>query len=134
MRIFRDYGFWNDEPVNVKGQAVKPRDIFCKVFGESLGKIKDLDQCIVRGVGVGTKEGEKLHLQVDIFDKQCEETGFTSMERTTGFSTSIHAQAIASGKLPTGCLRYESALTGAEFCAEIQRRGVKITFTEIVRC
>jgi len=126
MRIFRDFGFWSSTPIDVKGQAVKPREVFCKVFGESLGKIQDLDQCVVRGVATGTKDGHKVRLQADIYDKQCEKTGFTSMERTTGFSMAIHAAAIAYGKLPAGCLRYETALTGADFCEQIQRRGIKL--------
>jgi hypothetical protein len=54
------------------------------------------------------------------------------MERTTGFSIAIHAAAIADGRFAPGCLPYESALTGAEFCSEIQRRGVKVTVSEQV--
>ncbi len=132
MRIFRDFGFWNEETVDVRGQMVKPRDVFCNVFGESLGKIQDLDQCVVRGVGVGTRQGQQTRLQVDIFDKQCEKTGFTSMERTTGFSIAIHAQAIAAGSFQPGCLRYETALAGTEFCEQIKRRGIHIRVSEEV--
>ncbi len=130
MRIFKDFGFWGDQPVDVRGQSVKPRDVFCKVFGESLAKYQDLDQCVIRGIGIGTRGGEKIRMQVDIFDKQCDETGFTSMERTTGFSIAIHAAAIAAGKLPKGCLRYETALTGTDFCEQIQKRGVAIKVSE----
>ena len=54
MRVFRDIGLWGEDPVDVKGQCVRPKDLFCKVFGESLAKIKDLDQCLIRGVGTGT--------------------------------------------------------------------------------
>jgi lysine 6-dehydrogenase len=132
MKIFRDFGFWGEAPIDIKGVQVKPRDLFCKVFGDALKQFQDLDQCVVRGVGVGTRNGQKLELQVDIFDKQCEQTGFTSMERTTGFSIAIHAAAIASGRLPVGCLRYETALSGTEFCQEIQRRGVSLKFSETV--
>ncbi len=130
MRIFKDFGFWSEDAVDVKGQLVKPKDVFCKVFGTSLSKIKDLDQCVVRGVGTGLINGERVELQVDIFDKQCEKTGFTSMERTTGFSIAIHAAAIAEGKLPAGCLRYETALKGAEFCNQIRRRGIPLKFSQ----
>jgi len=129
MRIFKDFGFWSEEPVEVKGQTIRPRDVFCKVFGASLAKIQDLDQCIVRGLGTGTKNGEQVEIQVDILDRQCEQTGFTSMERTTGFSIAIIAAAIAGGQLPTGCLRYETALSGAEFCEQIQRRGIALKVT-----
>jgi len=130
MRIFKDFGFWNEAPVDVKGTAVTPRDVFCKVFGEKLAKYEDLDLCVVRGVGVGTRNGERTRLQVDIFDRQCEATGFTAMERTTGFSMAIHAKAIAEGKLPGGALRYETALTGTDFVEEIQRRGIGVRFSE----
>ena len=130
MRVFRDLGLWGEETIDVKGQCVKPKDVFCKVFGESLGKIKDVDQCLIRGVGTGMRGGENWRVQVDIHDKQCGETGFTSMERTTGFSIAIHAAAIANGTLPTGCLRYESALTGSEFCKAMRMRGIKINVSK----
>ena len=126
MKMFRDFGFWDDAAVDVRGQSVKPRDVFCKVFGDHLGQIRDLDQCIVRGIGTGKDAGRSVRMQVDIHDKQCEETGFTSMERTTGFSMAIHAAAIADGSLPPGCLRYETALAGSEFLRQIQRRGVEL--------
>jgi len=126
MRIFRDFGFWDDKPIEVHGQQVKPREVFCKVFGDALKQIEDLDQCVIRGIGIGTKSGERVQLQVDIYDKQCEKTGFTSMERTTGFSMAIHAAALANGALPKGCLPYESAIPGSVFLDEIKKRGIKV--------
>jgi lysine 6-dehydrogenase len=130
MRIFRDFGFWGEEPVDVKGVSVRPRDLFYKVFGPKLAAFRDLDQCIVRGVGIGTRAGRRMRFQIDIHDRQCEKTGFTSMERTTGFSIAIHAMAIAEGRIPTGAVRYENALRGQEFLDEIQRRGIHLRFSE----
>jgi lysine 6-dehydrogenase len=130
MRIFKDFGFWGEEEIDVKGAKVRPRDVFYKVFGQKLSQFEDLDQCVVRGVGIGTRKGERIRLQVDIHDRQCETTGFTSMERTTGFSIAIHAIAIANGEIPTGAIRYESALTGTRFLEEIQRRGIHLKFSE----
>jgi lysine 6-dehydrogenase len=130
MRLFKDFGFWGEEPVAVSGQNVVPRQVFCKVFGDALSRYEDLDQCIVRGVATGTKNGYNVRLQADIHDRQDEETGFTSMERLTGFSIAIHAIALANGELPTGCLRYETALSGVKFVEEIQRRGIHLRFSE----
>ncbi len=132
IKIFRDFGFWSEDPVDVKGVIVKPREVFYKVFGDALAKIKDVDQCLVRAVGIGMKNGVRTKLQIDIHDRQCDTTGFTSMERLTGFSLSIHAIDVAAGMLPTGALRYETALTGTRFCEQIQRRGIKLTFSEEV--
>lgn len=130
IKIFRDFGFWNPDEIEVKGAKVRPREVFYKVFGEALAKFEDLDLCAVRGVGVGTKSGEKVRLQIDIFDKQDEKTGFTSMERLTGFSMAIVAIAIAEGKVEKGAIRYENAMTGVEFVQQLQRRGIHLKFSE----
>ncbi len=130
MRIFKDFGFWNESQIDVKGTKVVPKDVFNSVFGPELAKFEDLDLCAVRAVGVGKRGGSRTRLQIDIFDKQCEETGFTSMERLTGFSMAIYAIAIAEGEMPAGCIRYENAMTGTKFCEQIQRRGVGLKFSE----
>jgi saccharopine dehydrogenase-like NADP-dependent oxidoreductase len=97
---------------------------------EELSKIKDIDQCIIRAVGVGTKAGAHKKLQIDIHDRQCEATGFTSMERLTGFSLAIYAIDVANGKTEKGALRYELALSGTRFVEEIQKRGIHLKFSE----
>ncbi len=128
MRIFRDFGFWNPDPIQVHGNSVRPLDVFCAVFGEELRKIVDLDQCAVRCVGRGRVGGADVVMQADIFEKQCPVTGFTAMERLTGFSIAIHAIAQASGEIGPGATKYENALTGHRFCEEIERRGIAIRF------
>ncbi len=128
IKMFRDFGFWNPEKVEVGGVEVAPREVFYKVFGEALAKFEDLDLCVVRGVGTGQKGGEKLRLQVDIFDKQDEQTGFTSMERLTGFSMAIVATEIAEGHVAKGAVRYEVATSGKKFLDKLQERGVGISF------
>ncbi len=130
MRLYKDFGFWSEQSVEVDGTQVVPRHLFYKVFSKALEQYEDLDQCAVRGVATGTRNGEKVRLQADIFDKQCLSTGFTSMERLTGFSISLHAIEAAEGRLPAGCLRYENALTGAKFVEEIRRRGISMKFSK----
>jgi lysine 6-dehydrogenase len=130
MRAYKDFGFWGQDPVTVQGVEVVPVQLFYKVFGEALKRFEDTDQCIVRGIGTGTKNGHRVRLQVDIHDKQCEKTGFTSMERLTGFSIAIHANELAEGRLQAGALRYETALTGTRFLEEIQKRGIHMKFSE----
>jgi lysine 6-dehydrogenase len=122
IKIFKDFGFWNENEIEVDGKPIIPRHLFYKVFGEALEKFVDDDLCAIRGVGVGKKDGKACRIQVDIFDKQCKRTGFTSMERLTGFSCAIFALEIANGGTPAGCLRYENAMTGTKFLAELQRR------------
>lgn len=129
MRVFKDYGFWGEDPVQVNGCAVKPRELWYEVFGNALKQFEDRDMCAVRAVGVGSKGGSAFRQQIDIFDKECEQTGFTSMERLTGFSMAIHAIEAAEGRIAPGVVPYECAITGAKFVEEIQRRGVVLTFS-----
>lgn len=130
IKIFKDFGFWGNDPVDVDGVGVVPRHLFYKVFGEALSKFTDRDMCAVRGVGVGKKDGKDKKIQVDIFDRECERTGFTSMERLTGFSCAIFANEIATGGMPDGALRYESAMSGTKFLDELQKReDVKLKFS-----
>ncbi len=129
ISVFRDTGFWGREEVDVCGVPVRPLDVWHKVFGKYLDQFTDNDLCAVRAVGVGKKGGQDIRKQIDIFDRQCEETGFTSMERLTGFSMAIYAIDMAEGKMPAGCLRYENAMTGTRFVDELQRRGIQLKFS-----
>jgi len=129
MKIFKDFGFWNEDEINVRGTMIRPKDVFNAVFGPELDKFRDLDLCLVRAVGTGTKNGQTITKQIDIHDRQDEKTGFTSMERLTGFSMAIYAKEIALGNVKKGCVRYEEAITGTKFVEEIQKRGVVLKFS-----
>jgi lysine 6-dehydrogenase len=126
MRIFKDFGFWREDPVKVGACDVVPKKVFCTVFEPELAKFVDRDQCAVRGVGIGVKDGRPTAIQIDIFDSEDDETGFTSMERLTGFSTSIIAQEVALGRVAKGAVRYENAMSGTSFLRELLKRGIDI--------
>lgn len=132
MNIFKEFGFWNEGQVDVKGTRVVPKDVFNAVFGPELARFVDRDQCAVRGWGHGTRDGKKVTIQLDIFDKQCPETDFTSMERLTGFSMSIIAQEVVNGKTAKGCIRYENAMSGKSFVAELKRRDFDVKIKETI--
>ncbi|OJU62723.1 MAG: hypothetical protein BGO01_09950 [Armatimonadetes bacterium 55-13] len=126
MRLFKDYGFWDMEPVHTRSGEVIPIHLFHKLMGEALRDPNDKDQVIVRGVGVGMKDGQRLCVQMDIHEKHDDETEFTAMERLTGFSTATYAKHLADGGCNPGCHRYETAMTGVKFVDEIQKRGIGI--------
>jgi lysine 6-dehydrogenase len=85
---------------------------------------------IVRGVGIGVKDGARKRIQIDIHEKHCDQTGFTAMERLTGFSTATYAKHLADGCCEPGCHRYESAMKGSKFLGEIQKRGIQVKIAE----
>lgn len=124
MRIFKDFGFWGTDEIDLHGCKAKPREMFYKVFGDQLSRFEDKDMCAVRAVGVGKKDGQDRRIQIDIFDREDDVTKFTSMERLTGFSAAIYAHEIGQGNVDSGCIRYETAVTGKKFVEEIQKRGI----------
>lgn len=130
MRLFRDLGFWGNDRVEVEGAAVRPRAVFARLLSEALPPDNDRDQCFLRGEADGVRDGKRVRLRVDIHDLEDPETGFTSMQRLTGFCIAIHAIALAGGELPLGALRYEEALPGARVLDEMAKRGVSIRYGE----
>jgi lysine 6-dehydrogenase len=120
LRAFRHYGFWDHEAVEVDGVAVKPVELFYRLMDERLRDPDHRDLVVARATG----DGPGGSMTLDLIDRMDPETGFTAMERLTGFSTAIVAQAVASGEVRKGCVPYEQAMTGARFLEELARRGI----------
>ncbi len=130
MKIFKDFGFWDPTPVKTRSGEVAPLHVFHKLMGEALRDPADHDMIIVRGIGIGTMNGKRVKLQIDILEKYDPETDFSAMERMTGFSTAVYADQLAKGRMVVGALRYETAMPGTLYVEELQKRGIKMKFTE----
>lgn len=126
MRIFLDFGFWGKEAIDVDGVKVRPIDVFHRLMSDALRDDEDKDQVLVRAIVSGTKKGEAQRLQIDIHDHYDDATGFSAMERMTGFPTSIYAIEIANGKVETGCVRYELAVPGHVVIEGLRERGIQM--------
>ncbi len=126
MKLFKDYGFWSNDKIETRSGSAIPREVFCSIMNPQLKDPNDTDQVIVRAIGKGVKNNENRALQLDIHHHHNASTGFSAMEQLTGFSTSIYAQHVASGKLPSGCLKYETAMTGHHFVDELRKRGIEV--------
>jgi lysine 6-dehydrogenase len=132
MRVFMESGFWDTEPVRVNGCEVSPRKVFYRVMEKALRRQEgDKDQVLVRAKVSGRAGGVSKTYQIDIHDKQDERTGFTAMERMTGFPTAIYAIEIARGNVPPGCWRYELAVPGSVVVSELKKRGIPIHEYEV---
>lgn len=126
MRIFMDFGFWSLDPIKVDGANIRPREVFHKLMAEKLHDPNDKDQILVRAWASGIKDGAEKRFQIDIWDKQDEATGFSAMERMTGFPSSIYAIEIAKGNVEPGCIRYELAIPGTVVVDGLRARGSDI--------
>jgi len=72
------------------------------------------------------KNGRKTEATVEVIDYYDEKTGFSAMQRTTGWHMSIVAAMIAKGDIPAGSVPLELAVPGEAFVREGRKRGFKI--------
>lgn len=124
VRAFKETGFWSRDEVEVSGGLrVRPLDVFHKVFGDAMARIVDTEVCVVMARGVGA-DGREASLT--IVDRTCPKTGFTAMQRLTGFSLAIVAEEVAAGRVGPGAVRYEHAMTGTRFVERLRERGIEV--------
>jgi lysine 6-dehydrogenase len=82
---------------------------------------------IVRVKAVGKKDGRSAESLVEVIDYFDEETGFTAMERCTGWSAAIVAGMMARGQTPLGAGGVETQVPARPFVEELGRRGITLT-------
>jgi lysine 6-dehydrogenase len=123
LKAFSDLGLFNLDPVRVDGHDVIPRQMFHALFEPQVRVVEVKDVCLIRAVGAGTKAGRPAQVTIDLVDRYDPVTGFSAMERTTGWHLSIVASLIAQGRVAPGATPLESAVSGRVFVAEAQKRG-----------
>jgi len=129
MRALRDLGFFDEEPVKVGEAAVIPRQFSAVVIPPRIQFPEEKDLVVVYVHAAGVKSDRPYEITLQFIDYHDEATGFTAMERCTGFSASIIAIGVAKGIVPRGLIPYEQSMSGHAFVQEFLRRGFRIRET-----
>jgi lysine 6-dehydrogenase len=127
LRTFYDLGLWDLRPVQVGDVEVVPRDVFHALFEPQVTFPEDRDMVIVRVKAVGKKDGRDAEALVEVIDYLDEETGFTAMERCTGWSAAIVAEMMARGQTPRGAGGVETQVPARPYVEGLRRRGINVT-------
>ena len=129
MAAIRELGFLGDEPVDVKGQKVVPRDVAISVMKPRLTKPEGLDLVALRVVVEGTKAGKPVRHTWELVDRFDEQHGISAMERTTGYSLAITGLMQAAGGITAaGVHTPDECVPGDAYVAALAQRGVRLTF------
>ena len=80
----------------------------------------------------GTTKGRPAKAVVDLVDRYDERTGFTAMQRLTGWHASILLIAAVNGLTRRGVVSVESSLPGKTIVDECLRRGFQIAELVVV--
>jgi len=98
MLALRQAGFFSEQPVEIAGQKVRPVDLSAKILFPQLNvEAGEEDLTILRVVVSGEKDGQPLRLTYDLFDRFDRKSGIHSMARTTGYTATAVARAVARG-------------------------------------
>jgi lysine 6-dehydrogenase len=124
---FSELGLLEKEPVRAGSVDVVPRDLFHALLAPRItdDEVRDMGVMRVRCVG-GTRDKPK-GVTVELIDYYDEETGFTAMQKLTGWHASIVAILAAANETPRGVVPVELAVSGPRLVEEARKRGFNIS-------
>jgi lysine 6-dehydrogenase len=126
FKAFSDLGLLEQEPVKVGDVEVTPREMFHTLLEPRITDRDVRDVCVMRVRGDGEKGGRPATAIVELIDRYDPVTGFSAMQRLTGWHASIMLIAAVSGRVGAGVVPVERALSGAAVVTEALRRGFDI--------
>ena len=126
LKAFSDLGLFNPEPIQVGHATLRPRDLFQALYEPQVRRPVMRDVCLIRAIARGIQDGRPAAAQVDLVDRFDESTGFTAMERTTGWHAAIIAAMLARGEIAPGAAPLEIAVPAPVFVQQARLRGFVI--------
>ncbi len=129
-KAYMQAGLLETDSIEVQGVRVSPREVLHALLDPKLrAQPGEPDLVIVRVLATGKKDGCQAQARLDLIDRYDEATGFTAMERTTGWDGSLKAIMNAQGVTPRGVNPAELAVPGPQYAAELRKRGFSLTET-----
>jgi lysine 6-dehydrogenase len=127
---YRDLGLLGQAPIDVAGARVVPREVFHALLEPRIGAGAEpvRDVCVMRVVASGERHGGAARATIELVDRYDEATGFTAMQRLTGWHAAICLELAVRGQLDRGVVAVER-VPGALVVAEGRARGWAIRET-----
>jgi len=133
-KAYMDAGLLEERPIEVDGMSVSPRRVLHTLLEPKIKAApEERDFVVVRVVAKGTKDGKACQMLAELIDHYDPSTGFTAMERTTGWDAAIKAIMTVQGHTPRGVQPAEVAVPPTLYVDELRRRGFALreSFSEI---
>ncbi|MFQ5601751.1 MAG: saccharopine dehydrogenase family protein [bacterium] len=125
MKTIYDLGLLDEQPVQVGESSVIPRQVFHAVAEPRLTSDDPRDVVVLRVI----VEGDDGKMVLELMDFYDETTGFTAMQRTTGFGATIVGILMARGETPAGSIRIERAIEASHYVRELKYRGFNLNIS-----
>ncbi len=98
MMVLRETGLFDKQEIDVRGQKIRPIDVAASLlFPKWRLEQGEKEFTIMRVLCEGVEQGKRVRYEYDLFDQTDEETGTTSMARTTGYTCTAAVNLLAQG-------------------------------------
>jgi lysine 6-dehydrogenase len=106
---YRDLGLLSQTPIQVGSASVVPREVFHALLEPHIGAGPDpvRDVCVMRVVATGERAGRPASAVIELVDRYDEATGFTAMQRLTGWHAAICLELAVRRRLAAGVVPVE---------------------------
>ncbi|MGH7477414.1 MAG: saccharopine dehydrogenase C-terminal domain-containing protein [Longimicrobiales bacterium] len=99
MRIFRETGFFDTEPVALEYSRIVPRQLTARLLFDAWRFAEgEEDLTIMRAEVIGRAAGERVRHTFELFDRYDRQTGVSSMARTTGYTCTAMVRLLADDR------------------------------------
>ncbi len=126
IKLFADAGFLSLEPVDLDGVEVVPRRLFHRLVAPLITFDEDPDLVVLR---VEAGSGDSADIVLEMLDFYDSETGFMSMERTTGFPAAMVVEMMAHGEIAPGARPLEVSVRPDLYLPRLGIRGLSVMET-----
>lgn len=127
VRPIRELGLLANDPIEVKGNRVVPRDVFIAAVSPKLSKPNGRDLVALQVQVSGKKGGTSREITFRLIDYYDTKHGISAMMRTTGYSLSITGQMQVDGRVTVkGVHTPDEAIPFGAYVTELGKRGIKI--------
>jgi lysine 6-dehydrogenase len=128
FRAFRDLGLFAEEPIEVNGSSVVPREVFHALLDPRIRVPEGSpDVVLARVIADGISGGRPSRAVVDLRVDPDPGLGLTAMQRATGWHAAIVLRLMAGGDIEPGARPVEEAVHAATMVAELRARGFEIS-------
>lgn len=131
MKAMRDLGLLSDEPVEVDGCRVSPREMFIRTVGPRLTDPGAEDLVVLRVVVDGRVDGAALTVRFDLLDRADADHGISAMMRTTGYSLAAVARLQGAGRIPAGAHTPAECVPLDDYLAALATRDVDVRRVDV---
>lgn len=123
-------GFLDPAPLALGDAEVRPRQLTARLLEKLLPEDAG-DVVLLRVTVVGTKYGGRRRLEYELIDESDAESGLSASMRCSGFTASLIAQALATGKIARhGVIPPERCVPAQDLIEALRQRGLDIVLRQ----